>query len=46
MQVDMVVITDGSRGSALALGRSKGGKVEAVSVPVYSGVSQRDATGR
>ena len=52
----MCVVTDGSRGSALALGRkgahgaanataTGGGKVEAVKVPIYKGVTQKDATG-
>jgi hypothetical protein len=54
----MCVVTDGSRGSALALGRKgahgaanatatggSGGKVEAVKVPIYKGVTQKDATG-
>lgn len=56
----LCVVTDGSRGSALAVGRkynapaalapvlgsaSKGGRTEAVVVPIYSGVVQKDATG-
>lgn len=48
----MCVVTDGSRGSALALGRPAGSRppvglsvVPAVTVPIYSGVTQRDATG-
>lgn len=41
----MCVVTDGSRGSALALGRGAGRAPAAVRVPIYSGVTQRDATG-
>ena len=38
------VVTDGSRGSALALGRTSGGPC-GVHAGVYAGVTQRDATG-
>ena len=45
----LCVVTDGSRGSALALGRAAGGGkaggAPAVRVPVYPGVKQVDATG-
>jgi len=42
----LCVVTDGSRGSALALGRRAGAPwAEAVRVPVYGGISQVDATG-
>jgi D-arabinose 5-phosphate isomerase GutQ/sugar/nucleoside kinase (ribokinase family) len=42
----LCVVTDGSRGSALALGRRAGAPwAEAVRVPVYGGVHQIDATG-
>ena len=43
--VKMCVVTDGSRGSALAMGKSSGVKTDAVRVPIYSGVIQKDATG-
>jgi D-arabinose 5-phosphate isomerase GutQ/sugar/nucleoside kinase (ribokinase family) len=43
--VRMCVVTDGSRGSALALGRAHAPSVVAVTVPIYAGVTQRDATG-
>jgi D-arabinose 5-phosphate isomerase GutQ len=45
----MCVVTDGSRGSSLALGKkflpADAPKISAVRVPVYSGVTQKDATG-
>ena len=56
----LCVVTDGSRGSALAVGRrynapaalapslgaaAKGGRTDAVIVPIYKGVTQKDATG-
>ena len=47
----LCVVTDGSRGSALALGRLEHSSqrraqlCEAVLVPIYSGVTQKDATG-
>lgn len=44
----LAVITDGSRGSALAAGRKHASNTKplaAVRVPIYSGVTQRDATG-
>lgn len=54
----LCVVTDGSRGSALALGRTApaagsaaaaatavGARIEAVRVPIYAGVTQKDATG-
>ena len=41
----LVVITDGSKGSALAVGRAAGGSGTAVRVPSFPGVVQRDATG-
>jgi fructokinase len=41
----LAVITDGSRGSALAVARSAGGRGTAVRVPCFPGVTQVDATG-
>jgi sugar/nucleoside kinase (ribokinase family) len=45
----LCVVTDGSRGSALALGKaaapSGGKRVAPLRVPIYQGVTQRDATG-
>ena len=41
----LAVITDGSRGSALAVSRAAGGGGVAVRVPCFAGVTQVDATG-
>ena len=41
----LAVITDGSRGSALAASRAAGGGGVAVRVPCFAGVTQVDATG-
>ena len=41
----LAVITDGARGSALAVSRAAGGRGVAVRVPCPAGVTQVDATG-
>ena len=41
----LVVITDGSKGAALAVARARGGRGTAVRVPAFTGVTQKDATG-